>query len=400
MIRLVLPMNVLSELRKHPPHLDVTVGRSEIEGGIELLASALRLAERRFRLILNETAELPAYLPDDLDGVLVIGIGSNRGKTTGVAVRYANRLEPIDEVLVVGPGMHRISLVDIDRSSLNSDESDRWSRTIGGMGHNAWTRLVGLRFVLIGTGRTGTQMARALARIGVKNITLIDPDNVERWNLGESDDLISEEDLGKNKAIAFAGHLQTKYPGLRIDAIDQSVTHIKALTAIKHNDFVICTCDHDSARLAATAAATLYCRPILDVATGISLQRELRATVRLLMPGRCLWCAGLDPHAVAVLKSTHAETDFHRDRDWRQERAGSLSSLNQVATGFALRMIEDLIAERIRDSEWMQLEFRPQGRVRISYPPLPMNSSCPLCGALTGLGDEGVPLVPILIPSL
>ena len=36
--------------------------------------------------------------------------------------------------------------------------------------------------------------------------------------------------------------------------------------------------------------------------------------------------------------------------DWQTERAGSLRSLNQIAVGFAMRMLEDFIAGRLGEA--------------------------------------------------
>ena len=120
------------------------------------------------------------------------------------------------------------------------------------------------------------------------------------------------------------------------------------------------------------------------------------ADIRLVLPGHCLLCFGglrNEAEARQVLTSADAEHTFYADRDWRQERAGSLASLNGCAATVALRLLEDLVAERVQESTWVHIEFDASGRLNISYPSLPSDRShCRLCG-LMGWGDAGLPRI-------
>jgi hypothetical protein len=81
-----------------------------------------------------------------------------------------------------------------------------------------------------------------------------------------------------------------------------------------------------------------------------------------------------------------------RDSTWQDHRAGSLRSLNELATGLAVRMLEELVAERTETSTWAHLEFSEDGRLSVSYPMLqgsPIQTTCPLC-AKAGQGDEAL----------
>ena len=157
--------------------------------------------------------------------------------------------------------------------------------------------------------------------------------------------------------------------------------------------------DHDSARLAAAAIVTLFCKPLLDVATGVhghGPARQMGLDVRLVFPGHCLMCCGRlgnIAEARQVLASAEAERAFYAQRDWQRERAGSLASLNHCAVGLALRLLEDFIAARVQESTWMHLEFDPAGRLSVVYPPVPPvreRPTCRLC-RLSGWGADGLP---------
>jgi hypothetical protein len=274
----------------------------------------------------------------------------------------------------------------------------RWSRTIGALGVDVWQRLVRLRYGIIGVGRTGSRLALALAGLGVHALTLIDPDTLALPNLGEMAG-VTDADLERPKVEAVATALTAVAPTpLALVCVPTSITRQPALRAAQACDVLLSCVDHDSARLAATAMATLYCKPLLDIATGVhghGPRRQMGIDVRLVLPGRCLLCwGGLRDMATArqVLASAEAERLFYKYRNWQDERAGSLASLNQCALGIAQRLLEDLIAARVQDSMWVRLEFDAAGRLAVSYPMVPTTSDvrCPLC-RLGGWGEEGVP---------
>jgi len=128
--------------------------------------------------------------------------------------------------------------------------------------------------------------------------------------------------------------------------------------------------------------------------TGRKNQMTPRAVWAL--PGHCLLCfGGLHDELSArqVLASAEAERTFFADRDWQHERAGSLASLNQCAAAVALRLLEDLVAERVEDSTWTHIEFDPAGHLTVSYPTPPPRTAaslCHVCG-VSGWGEEGLP---------
>ena len=132
-------------------------------------------------------------LPPDCLGVLLLGRNQQRGRALGAVRLPAQDLTPVHSLRLVGPGMLRINLQRAPWPEWSSqageephqDLSERWSRTIGALGFDVWQRLIGLRYAIVGLGRTGSSLALALARLGVQHLTLIDPDLLERHNLGE-----------------------------------------------------------------------------------------------------------------------------------------------------------------------------------------------------------------------
>lgn len=397
-------------LRSTPGLVRCPVGTSR---GDLLLAMPGSTLEHVLLLSWSNTDVWPSVLPADCAGILLLGHGPQRGRVRGAARLTSGVLEPFQRLRFVGPGMHSLhthqerlpaTLIDtLERVSTQA--AVRWSRTMGVLGEATWQRLVGLRYALVGVGRTGSALALQLTRGGVRHLTLIDPDHMELANLGEMP-LGTPSDLGRLKVEVVRGSLLPLAPeGTEVVSVPTSITRLQALHAAQSCDLLVSCVDHDSARLAASAIATLFCKPLLDIATGVhghGAARQMGADIRLLLPGRCLLCYGGLHHPAEtrqVLASAEAERTFYARRDWQRERTGSLASLNQFAVGRALRFLEDFIDERVRDSAWEHLEFDTTGTLLVSHPQMPPLTDqypCLLCH-MTGWGEEGIPHVVALL---
>lgn len=356
---------------------------------------------------------------DVMSAILALGVGAAAGHLTGVCLT-PRRIEPLHTLTIIGAGLTRVhfpsrnaSHTESNNTSSQQPDFSRWSRTIGALGEGTWENLTSLHIGVIGCGRTGSLVATSLARLGLQRLTLIDPDCLEPHNIGEMD-AVTPNDIGQPKAHAVASFLRTYavLPNSRchqlVDLPD-SIFSLSAFVAVKQADLLLCCVDDAAARLAATFLATLYLKPLLDIGTGIiqtdtspeaqnSLpplsedahpqSRAMGADIRLTLPGdRCLLCLGgiahLEQARLALLNDQPQRTT---QQDWHQQRAGSLRSLNAIAAHFALRLLEDFAARRMRNSVWLHLEFNDVGIPTLEHRTSP-NSRCPIC-ALTGQGDD------------
>jgi hypothetical protein len=247
-------------------------------------------------------------------------------------------------------------------------------------------------------------VAQALARFGVCCLVIIDPDKLEVHNLGEME-CVSAADVGRNKTAAVAGWLRSPSSsrGLSVVALPESIFSLSSLVAVKRSDVLVCCADNAAARIATDFLAKLYLKPLLDIGTGVlrwSTGRRIGADIRLLLPERCLLCFG----GVSELSQAREELLSERRAgawrptfvDWREERAGSLRSLNQIATGLGLRLIEEFVQGRLESSTWLQLDTADGGLPVLAHPAPPARNTCPLC-RIAGRGDGGIELLqPVL----
>ena len=340
--------------------------------------------------------------PRQLQAMLELGQGRSQGQARASWMDEKGRFQPIDEMVIVGPGMPRIPLVGANAIAVSTAgwkiDENRWSRTAGALGTRHWQRLTELRYLIIGAGRSGSLLASMLVRAGVRQIDCVDPDLLESSNLGESVGFTSAG-IGEFKVFELAKFLRSQAE-VAITPVPHSVSHVKALQAVMRSDIVCVTVDHDSARLAAACLAALFHRPCLDIGTGITNEdgrRQMGADVRFTWSGRCLLCTGglRDFRAAQqVLSSPDAEQSAREGlRDWQVQRAGSLASLNALAVSAAIRMIEDFVSGRLRQNgSWLRFEYDEAGRLSTTYPPVtPNGHSGAVCVCrFSGRGQDGL----------
>lgn len=328
--------------------------------------------------------------------VLQLGARAELGAFTGIYVS-GDRIVPIRQLQFVGAGMARFDAVDFVQPvrQLVPREAERWSRLIGALGGSeVWRCLTELSLIVVGVGRTGSLVAASLARLGCRQVTLVDPDRIELHNV-DAMDLVTEADLGRFKAEVVAERMCELQRHSQVRSLTHSVFNYEAHAALKSVQVIICTVDNPAARLATGAIATAYLKPWLDLGTGVFrpggseidtrvANLQMGADVRLILPGDgCVLCwGGVADLSQALRNWGQSQTP----RDWRMERAGSLRSLNMLAVATGLRWLEELVMGRLTISIWQRVEINGRGIAEWHTMPRRADPACRLC-AQVGQGD-------------
>lgn len=312
-----------------------------------------------------------------------IGWGERRGTLDAHLITASGREVPVDELRIPGPGMHALRFFEAAQPSVRLDHAsrERWSRQLGALGEDVFTRLSELRYALIGCGRGNSQVAALLARSGRERLTLIDPDHIEAHNLDMAG--IGESDIGRPKVVAVAAALaHTVEDARQLHTCVADISSFAGLAAARNADVLICWADNDGARRTAGLIASFYARPLLDIGTGVSgagRQRRFGIDVRLVLPGEaCLECFGglADPQEAANVFDPYAQES---KIPWHAQRAGSQVSGNALAASLAIPLLEELAAERVTTSTWLRLEIGTSGIPSIrQLRPHPV-AHCPVC---------------------
>lgn len=107
------------------------------------------------------------------------------------------------------------------------DMSEAFERRFGGLrrlyGIAGAQRVFDAHVVVVGIGGVGSWAVEALARSGVRRLTLIDMDHVSESNINRQIHAL-EPTLGQSKAEAMRERIALFHPGCRVDLIDDFVT--------------------------------------------------------------------------------------------------------------------------------------------------------------------------------
>src|SRR5699024_7145224 len=156
--------------------------------------------------------------------------------------------------------------VDPDRGSrlADADGQDRYLRQmrLPQLGAQGQRRLAAARVAVIGAGGLGAPVLTYLAAAGIGEITLIDPDVVDRTNLHRQV-IFESKDVGRSKAVTAAEHLHTLNPQMRVRALVDVVTAANALELLAGHDLVLDGTDNFPTRYLASDACEMLDIPLV-----------------------------------------------------------------------------------------------------------------------------------------
>lgn len=163
--------------------------------------------------------------------VIVLGLGEQHAGWDGWAV-LGGVVRPLAGLRVVGAGMLRISRQGLAEPDDAAEVTERWSRTRGALGDDACRKIRLARVALIGVSRTGSMLAYELAALGVRGLTLVDPDRIEIHNLDAMLG-VAEADIGQKKVAVLARRLAEFRGDLAIQGLDCDVTAPAVLERVR-----------------------------------------------------------------------------------------------------------------------------------------------------------------------
>lgn len=177
-----------------------------------------------------------------------------------------------EKVRIVGPQSYKIHFNDnIVRPPLRKEVLRRTFDTWGRESQNAIARL---KVGIVGLGSVGCLVAEAVARIGIAQVTLIDPDRVEEHNL---DRLLygTTEDVGKLKVDLAAKKIQSNATAekIQITALPISVHEETAYKATLDCDIIFSCVDRPVARDVLNYVAQAHMIPVIDGGVAVETDR-------------------------------------------------------------------------------------------------------------------------------
>lgn len=327
-------------------------------------------------------------------------------------IRHNYQWQAVSQCELSGAQMLRVSLEDnksivmTEHSNMLADAQGRYSRIAGALEKGVLQRIQQSLFAIVGAGRTGSLLAHSLTRMGA-SVLIIEPDIVELHNL--DGDLLLPVHEGTHKADALQRALQ---PLVRSGATVQGrvldiVTSQTAGRLLMWADIVISTVDNDAARMAVAAWCSALLKPHLDIGVAIGNDHSIGTDIRLIQPEQgCLACVGgfskkeILPELVEERIAMANQPVFDKHSDFRQQRAGSLRSINQIASHLGLRLVEQLYTGLINANRYIRFEEESNGLFLQKELNALSDKTCDLCGKFCGQGAQVVNLNTLKLMAL
>jgi hypothetical protein len=163
--------------------------------------------------------------------------------------------------------------------------------------------LQSLRVAIVGVGGTGSPTATLLARSGIGELVLIDPDDLEQSNLNRVRGA-ARPDVGKNKAAILDRYILSLGLGTNVTALSFHVDTVEGVDALASSDVIFGCTDDQIGREVLNTTAYAYAQPYIDVGLGGQLAQDANGQpylryhhgrVSTILPeaGECLFCQGV-----------------------------------------------------------------------------------------------------------
>ena len=198
------------------------------------------------------------------------------------------RLVPVESVLVAGDNLrvfHR-DVVGGGTVGLVPGFAERTAQAFGTGTTDALTRL---SVAVVGASGTGSPVVEMLARLGVGEIVLVDPDLVEERNLNRILNA-TRDDVGRPKVEVLADAVRRMGLGTRVVPIRSTLFDADVVRRVALVDVLFGCVDSVDGRDLMNRIATYYALPYFDV--GVRLDADGRGgvdgvhgTVHYLQPG-------------------------------------------------------------------------------------------------------------------
>jgi molybdopterin/thiamine biosynthesis adenylyltransferase len=314
------------------------------------------------------------------------------------------RFAPLAEVVVIGRSLTRI-LCHGSTGEFNQPLEAIFDRQARAFGDEGQRYISGTRAGIVGVGGTGSAVAEQLARLGVGDFVLVDPDTLSPSNLARMYGTIGPtrkrwwpwRSSGKTrlKVDLVASHLGRIRPGVRVSTVAESVVVRSAAHMLLDRDVIfLCTDDHWG-RSVVNEIAYQYLIPTINLGMSIRARDGTITTaaggVDVLRPGKpCLWCSQfLNTERIATESMPLTERRSRRRDGYVQDidtPAPSVISMTTTLAGLAVTQFLQLVTDFMGEpGDVCRLRYDiMRGEVRRGQ--CNVKRDC-ICGKVKGFGD-------------
>lgn len=298
---------------------------------------------------------------------------------------------PISEIDVIGRSLKRIYS---DDARVETNFDDVYDRQVRAFGTEGQTLIKRAKIGLVGVGGTGSPVAEQLARLGVEDIVLVDPDTVSASNLSRLYGS-SPSSVGRHKVDVVADHITKIQPRIDVLRVRDSVVNDAAARRLLDRDVIFLCTDEHWGRSVVNQIAHQYLIPVINLGMRITsangrIEHAVGVVDMLRADMPCLWCSQfLSARRIA------AESMPVSDRvrlvpegyvDDVDTAAPSVVSATTTLSGLGVTMLLQVLTDFMADSGQvgrLNIDFM-NGTVRRGK--TPVRESC-ICHRVRAFGD-------------
>jgi molybdopterin/thiamine biosynthesis adenylyltransferase len=258
-------------VHSHPGHHDAWYSGSDDHGEKRLLPA------------------LASLLPGTLPASLVVTPSAATGRFCS-----EGSLIPLAGMTILGTPIVRYRF---DNKSRKKQElSERFDRQIRAFGKDGQRLLESLKVAIVGVGGTGSLVAEQLVRAGVRDLLLIDHDDIEESNLSRTFGA-TKRDVNRHKVDVLAKYLN-KISSPTISKDLRSAIKQPVLMTLRDLDLVFSCVDNDRTRALLSRFAHQYLIPVVDLGTRLDARQGhiTAAAGRMSILGNGLTCLRCSNH--------------------------------------------------------------------------------------------------------
>lgn len=255
-----------------------------------------------------------------------------------------------------------------------------------------------LRIAVVGLGGLGAQVAQLLVYLGVRDFVLVEFDAADATSMNR---LVSATaaDLETHKGLLARRMIRSIAPEAHVRLLMERLETSESQAALRGVDLVVGAVDNDGARLVLNLLTRAHDIPYVDVAVGITIDRdrvvEAGGRVVLMRPGDpCLLCYGeLDLVEARHVLATPSEQERAVDRgyvDGLAIVAPSVVSLNAAVAAAAVNELAVWVSGLRPPVLYQDIDLLGAGRAMPGQWQTPRRLAAPADGCVhCGLAGSG-----------
>lgn len=296
-------------------------------------------------------------------------------------------------VLVTG----RPLKLSLENEEKNGDEFfSRQTAAFGGPFVNA---LRSLRVTIVGAGGTGSPTATLLARSGIGEIIVIDPDTLEKSNLNRVRGA-RLDDVEKQKANILCDYIASLGLETKLHALPSFVDSAEGLDALATSDVIFGCTDDQIGREILNTTTYAYVQPYIDVGLGGQIAqnslghpylRYHHGRVSTILPeaGECLFCQGVLTEQWIrrdyALRENPNLTDVEARERYLEgggEQAPGVGPFTSAIADYGVATLYDLLSHFRKFPPELRWDAYSVDFVRMAFQSTAgkENAACPYCG--------------------